>query len=155
MTDIVDGLNYGVALKYLTEPCGEDTEKNRQNLLDTMNRLVGGEQDALWSLFDPEVVFHEAECLPYGGSHYGLEAARAAHGTIYQYFDSILIDLEQILAAGDIAIAYATMTYRVRKNGRTGKFTLAEVYRFRQGKVIEWRVHYFDASKVAEALAAD
>ena len=63
--------------------------------------------------------------------------------------------LEQILAAGDLAIAYAWMTYRVRKNGRTGKFPLAEVYRFRGGKVIEWRVHYFDASTVAEALTAD
>ena len=154
MTDIVDGLNYGIDLKYRSAPGTEDTEQNRRNLLDTMDRLVGGEQDALWTLFDPEVVFHEAECLPYGGSHYGLEAARAAHGTIYQYFDSIKIDLEQVLAAGNIAIAYATMHYRVRKNGRTGTFTLAEVYRFRQGKVIEWRVHYFDASKVAEALAA-
>jgi ketosteroid isomerase-like protein len=155
MTDIVDGLNYGVDLKYLAEPCTEDTERNRKNLLDTMNRLVGGEQDALWSLFDKDVVFHEAECLPYGGSHYGLDAARAAHATIYDYFDTIKIDLEQILAAGDIAIAYATMTYRVRKNGRTGTFTLCEVFRFREGRVIEWRVHYFDANKVAEALAAD
>ena len=155
MTDIVDGLNYGVSLKYRSGTVTEDTERNRRNLLDTLDRLVAGEQDALWSLFDPEVVFHEAECLPYGGSHYGIAAARAAHATIYQYFDSILIDLEQVLAAGDLAIAYATMTYRVRKNGRTGMFTLAEVYRFQGGKVIEWRVHYFDASKVAEALAAD
>ena len=155
MTDIVDGLNYGIDLKYLTDPRGEDTERNRRMVLDALDRLVGGEQDALWTLFDKDVVFHEAACLPYGGSHHGLEATRAAHATIYDYFDTIKIDLEQVLAAGDLVIVYAWMTYRVRKNGRTGKFPLAEVYRFKGDKAIEWRVHYFDASTVAEALAAD
>ena len=156
MVEFVDGLNYGIDLRYRDgEPSGEDTEQNRRNLLAAMDKMVAGDKEALWTLFSPDVVFHEAECLPYGGSHHGIEATRAAHATIYGYFDQIHIDLQQILTAGDLAIAYAWMTYRVRKNGRTGNFPLAEVYRFRGGKVIEWRVHYFDASKVAEALAAD
>jgi ketosteroid isomerase-like protein len=156
MVEFVKGLDYGIDLKYRSAaPSEEDTEQNRRNLLAALDRMVAGDNGALWELFDDTVVFHEAECLPYGGSHHGIEAARAAHATIYEWFDSIHIDLEQILAAGDLAIAYAWMTYRVRRNGRKGRFPLAEVYRFRGGKVIEWRVHYFDASTVAEALAAD
>lgn len=156
MVEFVDGLSYGINLLYRDgEPSPEDTEQNRRNLLDALDRTVAGDKQALWNLFSSEVVFHEAESLPYGGSHHGIEAARTAHATIYEHFDQIHIDIEQILTAGDIAIAYAWMTYRVRRNGRIGRFSLAEVYRFRDGKVVEWRVHYFDAGKVAEALAAD
>lgn len=153
---VVDDLAYRLNLAYRENPpSGEDTERNRQNLVAALDLLVAGDKEPFWALFDPEMSFHEAECLPYGGSYHGLEVAQKAHGQVYDLFDRIHIELEQIMAAGDLAIAYATMTYRVRKNGRTGTFTLAELYRFRGGKVIEWRIHYFDASKVAEALAAD
>lgn len=153
---IVDQQDYAIRLGYRDDPPSpEDTERNRENLLAAIDCLVKGEKEPFWALFDPEMTFHEAECLPYGGSYYGLEVAQKAHDQVYELFDRIHIELEQILAAGDLAIAYCTMRYRVRKNGLTGEFTLAEVYRFCAGKVIEWRIHYFDAGKVAQAIAAD
>ena len=94
MVEFVKGLDYGIDLKYLSSQSSqEDTERNRQNLLSALDRMVAGDNGALWELFDRDVVFHEAECLPYGGAHHGIEAAKAAHATIYDYFDRIHIDL--------------------------------------------------------------
>ena len=156
MTEIVDKQAYTIDLKYRSDATPEaETDRNRETVLAAIDRLVDGDKEPFWAMFDEDVTFHEAQCLPYGGSHRGKTATREAHGTVYEYFDKIHIELEQILAAGDLVIAYAQMSYRVRKNGRTGRFPLAELYRFRDGKVIEWRVHYFDASTVAEALNAD
>lgn len=156
MVDFVDGAGYRVDLAYKTSGFSDqEAERNRARLFHAFDRMVAGEEEAFWDLFDPDVTFYEVDCLPYGGAHRGLEATRKAHATIYEYFDMIHIDLEQVLTAGDLGIAYAQMSYRVRRNGRTGRFPLAEVYRFRDGKAIEWRVHYFDANAVAEALASD
>jgi ketosteroid isomerase-like protein len=151
----VDQIDYTIKLAYRESQPNEDAERNRENLLVAFDCLVKGDKEPFWALFDPDMSFHEADCLPYGGSHYGLAVSQKAHGQVYELFDQIHIDLEQVMAAGDVAIAYCTMRYRVRKNGRTGEFTLAEVYRFRAGKVIEWRIHYFDAAKVAEAISAE
>jgi len=156
MTDYVDGAAYAIHLNYRdAAPSGEDAEGNRAKVMDAIGRLAAGEEEPFWAMFDTDVMFHEAECLPYGGTHVGLEATRHAHDTIYEYFDKIHIELDQILAAGDLVIAYAQMSYGVRKNGLSGKFPLAEVFRFKGGKVIEWRLHDFDASSVAKALDAD
>ncbi len=156
MDNYADGTDNAIRLAYRDNPVpAEITDANRAKVTDAIERLASGDGEALWSIFDDDVMFHEADCLPYGGTHTGLAATRSAHDTIYEYFDRIQIELEQILAAGDIVIAYAWMTYRVRKNGKTGRFPLAEVFRLRDGKVVEWRLHYFDASTVAQALDAD
>ncbi len=103
-------------------------------------------------MYDDEAVFHEAACLPYGGAHRGIEAVKAGYGQIHVVFDRIDALFEQLLVAGDIAIAYQQIDFRVRDNGRTGSFPVAELFRFRDGKVIEWRALYFDADMVARAI---
>ena len=42
----------------------------------------------------------------------------------------------------------------MKGTGETGSMPVAELYRFRDGKVIEWRAMYFDASIMARAAAA-
>ena len=74
---------------------------------------------------------------------------------IHQVFDGVHALFEELLTAGDIVIAYQQIDFRVRKNGITGSFPVAELFRFRDGKVIEWRALYFDADMVTRALAAD
>ena len=156
MGNYAEGAANAIRLAYRDDPpSGEDTEAIRARVMQAIEQLASGDEEAFWAIFDADVAFHEAQCLPYGGTHRGLAATRGAHDTIYDYFESIQIELEQILAAGDIVIAYAWMTYRVRKNGRSGRFPLAEVFRFKDGKVIEWRLHYFDAATVAADIAAD
>jgi len=59
---------------------------------------------------------------------------------------------ERFLAAEDIVILYQTISFRVRENGNTGSLPVAEMFRFRDGKVIEWRALYFDACMVARAI---
>lgn len=136
------------------EPSTDDAERHREALLAAWDAQAAGDEAPFWSLFSPEVVFHEAACLPYGGAHHGLEATKRAHEKIYECYDRVHVDIEQVFFAGDLAIAYVHLRFRVRENGRTGSLPLAELYRFRDGKVIEWRALYFDANLVAEAIAA-
>ena len=142
-----------MVLGYRQNPEVEEVvKKNRKTLLDALDCLAAGNVEAFWAIFDPDVVFYEASCLPYGGAHKGLEATRKAHARVHQVFSSIKTVFEAVLAAGDIAILYQTLTFCVRENGNTGQLPVAELFRFRNGKVVEWRALYFDACMVAQAI---
>ena len=148
-----DGSELSLSLAYRNRPEDRATaERNRAMVMAVFDRLVAGEGDAFWELFDDDVVFHEAACLPYGGAHHGLAATRQAFEVLCETFSDNKVVFEEVLAAGDIVIAYQTITFRVKANGRTGTLPVSELFRFRGGKVVEWRACYFDANLVAAAI---
>lgn len=125
---------------------------NRKTLLDALNCLQSGNEAAFWSIFDPQVSFHEAACLPYGGSHHGLAATQKAFAELCATFSDMHTVFEALLADQDLVILYQTITFKVAANGNTGTLPVSEMFRFRDGKVIEWRALYFDADLVARAI---
>lgn len=142
-----------MVLHYRDHPEDPETVKrNRQTMLDALDSIEAGDWDAFWAIFDPDVTFYEAACLPYGGAHRGLEAARRAYRRIGETFEINAL-MEAVLAAGDIVILYQTINARVRENGNKVTFPVSELFRFRDGKVIEWRALYFDSDMVAKAIS--
>lgn len=129
-------------------------QRNREALIATLNAIIAGGREGLKALYHPDIVFHEADCLPYGGAHRGIDATRAAVGKLFETFDRLHTDVEDVLVSGDLAILYVHVDFRVRRNGRTGSFPACELYRFVDGKIVEWRVFYFDSNMVASAIAA-
>ena len=130
------------------------TSKNRQSVMQALDKVALGDADAFWALFDPEVVFYEAGCLPYGGAHQGIEATKAAFAKLSDTFSENHVVFEEVLGAEELVIAYQTISFRVKANGATGSIPVAELFRFRNGKVIEWRALYFDSDLVARAIKA-
>ena len=148
-----DGSGFTLGLQYRDSP--EDTattERNRKILLDAFDKLATGDVDGFWSIYDPDVVFYEAPCLPYGGAHKGLKAVQAAVEKLLSYYASMHTVIERVLFAHDMALLYQTLTFRTKATGSTGTLPVAELYRFRNGKVIEWRALYFDSNAVAQAI---
>ena len=115
----------------------------------------GTSPGAMWSIFDPDIVFHVPPELPYGGTFRGLEAVRTAHAATRDYYDRIRIEIEQLIFSGDLVLMYFQFNFRARKNGRIGSFPMIEVFRLRDGKVIEWRGFHFAPGAVAAILTAD
>ena len=128
--------------------------RNRKTLTEALEALEAGNVDGFWSIFADDVVFYESSCLPYGGAHVGLEATKQAFGRMSQLYSSVRAEIEAVLAAGDIAIEYQTITLRVRDTGEAVSLPVSEMFRFRDGKVVEWRAFYFDPCMVAKAITA-
>jgi hypothetical protein len=151
-----EGSDLSIALAYRNAPDDRDTaESNRKIVMEVLDRLVAGEGNAFWEMFSPDVVFHEAACLPYGGAHRGIEATQKAFDVLCNTFSDNRVVFEQVLAAGDMVIAYQTISFRVAKTGNTGTIPVAELFRFRDSKVVEWRACYFDSNLVAAAIDPD
>ena len=128
------------------------TERNRQTVMAGIDKVSKGDADGWWAMFHEDAVFHEADCLPYGGAHKGLPAIKKAFETLSLVYAHTTAVFEEILAGGDMVIAYQTITARIKANNNKVVFKVAELFRFRDGKVIEWRAHYFDSNLVASAI---
>ena len=126
--------------------------RNRETLTRAYEFLAAGNIDGWWSIFDLDVVFDEAPCLPYGGTHRGLEAAKKANGDIFEAYDWSRAVIEDIAASGDMTIAYLQFSCRGRATGKKTSFPITELYQFRDGKVIEWRACYFDVTLSLDVL---
>jgi ketosteroid isomerase-like protein len=147
-------LDNELVLAFRESPAEQATAaENRRILMDALEALAAGDADAFWSIFSSDVVFHEAACLPYGGEHRGLAATQQAFGQMTQLYSQMHAVIEAVSAARDIALLYQTISFRVRATGATGSLPVTEMYRFRDGKIVEWRALYFDADMVAGALA--
>ncbi len=142
-----------LVLDYQGHPAFDATaEANRQAIVDSMEAMAAGDADSFWALFDPDVTFYEAACLPYGGAHKGLEAVQQAFGKLAASFSKMHSEFEAVLASRDIVILYQHIQFEAATTGKTGGFPVAELFRFKDGRIIEWRAHYFDACAMAEAL---
>jgi len=142
-----------MVLAYRDQPGFDATaEANRKRITETLDALAAGDGEALWRIFDPDVTFHEASCLPYGGAHRGLEATKAAYAQLCDCYSAMHAVMEAVLASRDIVILYQTITFTAKATGRPGTLPVCELFRFREGKVVEWRANYFDACLVAKAL---
>lgn len=130
-----------------------EAARNRALIEGALEQVLAGNFDGFWDIFSPGVTFHEAACLPYGGAHVGLEATKAAYARMGSTFARMSSVLEAVMASRDLAILYQTITFEVAATGRTGSFPVCEIFRFRDGKVIEWRANYFDADLMARAIA--
>lgn len=130
----------------------EQALANRQALIDVFDQLLRGEEEGFWAMFAPDAAFHEASCLPYGGTHQGLEAIKAGYQQMCATFSAMRSEFHEVLTAGDYCILYQTIAFTVAANGNQGGFPVAELFRFRQGKIVEWRAHYFDACAMAKAI---
>lgn len=131
-----------------------EAEANRAALLAAYEGITKGDTDTWWALFDPEVAFYEAEGLPYGQSCKGLAAAQQGMGDMFATWKQISIDIEEFAAAGDMVIIYMQMTAVSRKTGKTYSGPVAELFRFRNGRIVEWRPVYWDTHKVREVCGA-
>lgn len=144
-----------IRLDYRDYPAFDETARaNRQAIADALEAMAAGDADAFWALFDPDATFYEASCLPYGGAHQGLEAVQEAFGKLAASFSKMHSEFEALLASRDIVILYQHIDFEAADTGKTGAFPVAELFRFKNGTIVEWRAHYFDACQMAEALTA-
>jgi ketosteroid isomerase-like protein len=146
--------NQGMVLDF-RDAAGFDAtaEANRALLIGALEQIEAGNFDAFWDIYDPDVTFHEASCLPYGGTHVGLEATQRAYAQLSATFSEMKAVMEAVLASRDLCVLYQTITFRTAAAGVKASFPVCEVFRFRNGKVIEWRACYFDACLMADAIA--
>ncbi len=130
---------------------GGEACTNRDLMIKAYQRIAAGDQGALVALLDPDVHFVEAPSLTYGCDVRGAAAAVAGVGGMMNAWRTIRVDIEEFAAAGELVIAYMRFTGTSRQTGRIYEGACAEVFRFKNGLITEWRPIYWDTHAAREA----
>lgn len=97
-----------------------------------------GDYDALVSYFHPEIEFHAYPRSPEGVYH-GKQAVREYIENVWERFESVRVEVDELLDAGDQVVAVTTL-HSVPKRGQEEMTVhIVEVFTIRDGLFAERR----------------
>ncbi|WP_234790777.1 nuclear transport factor 2 family protein [Mycolicibacterium wolinskyi] len=109
--------------------------------------------DILAPFFAPDVVLHQAEALPYGGTwrgHDGMERFFTAMSATWSAFEMIEQDF---LSTADTAVVLTQVHARSRATGRDLDFPILQTIRVIDGRIAEVRPFYWDTAAIVAATS--
>lgn len=129
----------------MSEVISPNTTETRRVVSACYAAASANDAAAIAELMDPDVVLHEAASLPNAGVHRGLDAVMRAMVPVFELFDLSRLRLERIVVDGEWGIGLVDIPLR----GRDGEScAVSEVYRVRNGRVVEIRPFYWDTAAV-------
>ena len=111
--------------------------------------------DSALAMMDEDIVWHQAQGLPHGGTYHGLAAVRTAvfDPLDEQWWTDFRADPEEVIGLGEDVVVLGRYTARAKATGAALDIPFAHVWRFRDGRAV--RFHQFtDTRGWVEALGA-
>ena len=120
-------------------------QSNIDTVRQTYAAMANGDAARAMANFAETMVLIEPESLPYGGTYKGLGEVAAAIDAISKHVDLARMKVGRVVADDDIAVAYVTATWR-NPDGTTQEIPVRECYLFRDSKIVEMKVFYWDVA---------
>jgi ketosteroid isomerase-like protein len=128
----------------------EEAHRNRKILINAYEAQLAGEGGALLALLDPEATFQQAASLPYGCVKQGIVDIKDGVARMFSTWRPLRVEILEVAAAGDVVMSYYRFTGTSRSTGETYDALGTEIFRFRSGKIIDWRPFYWDTHAVRD-----
>ena len=126
--------------------------KDRATLDSLYEAFFSGDMESWLSFWNEESIIYEVESLPYGGMHKGLGAIKALAEKMGGLWEDLDLQIHEILGSDSRLIAYGTWNGTGKKSGRRITFPFAEVWVFKDGKVVEVTPIYGDTTLINSVL---
>lgn len=110
-----------------------------------MNAALSGDAETLRSLCHPDFVLEEGSGMPFAGTFSGADGFLAFLGVFMDTFAIERFDAVRAYECGDPDFLASEMELvsTLKSNGQRYDSSLVEIWRFRDGKVISVKPHYF------------
>lgn len=119
----------------------------------TYEAFARGDVPAVLANFDPNVEWHAAEGLPWGGQHNGPQAvAENVFGALMAAVDGFALNIDRFLDAGEYVVALGRYSGQGRQSGKPLDASFAHVWELDDGKLKRF-LHYTDTAQFNEALS--
>lgn len=133
---------------------GQREEANIAIVKRFYDYLASGDRDGAYAnVMAEDCVLHEAPALPYGGIYHGRDRMQATLADVVGRFDEFEVEILDYLAGGDKVVVHLTIKGVGKVSRKPFDTPIMELWRIREGKVIELRPFLYDAAGVAEAVA--
>jgi len=106
--------------------------------------------EALKRLLHPQIRLIEAPSLPYGGDFHGIEGLLQVLNSLFASWKDCAVEMKQVVADGDTAVGLIEIRGVGAKSGIPFEMSVAEVFRVRDGLIVEIKPFYFDTHRLFE-----
>ncbi len=115
-----------------------------------------GDWDAAAQVLAPDVVFHEAPTLPFGGDHHGVDGYRKLADTFAGLADFEFSPMMELLTTDQgVVVVRGAFTVTGKATGRSATTPFAEFYLVKDGLIADVDVFYWDEAAVIDALVEE
>ncbi len=104
-------------------------------------------------LLHRDLVVHEAGGLPYSGEYYGPQGFRELLKSMNESLDLTPGPVTRDCLSDDTVASRFRLTFTARTSGESVEMDLVELYKVRDGLIVELDVYYKDPSAVTALLA--
>ena len=111
-----------------------------------------GDWDKFFAGVTDETEFHEAPSLPYAGTYRGKADIMRGTKQVFGAWEDFSYQIMQYTAGGDLVVAHIMISGIGRKTGKSFSMPIMEMWRLRDGKVVELRPFYWDTARCAECF---
>jgi ketosteroid isomerase-like protein len=127
---------------------------NREFIRTIYEAAAAGDVGPLFAAMGPDFVAYEADSLPWGGEHRGLEANQLLVEKLAQYLDFSTLAMHHYLVDADMVIALGSVVWRGLHGDESVKMPLAEAWQVRDGKAVSLRPFFYDTATMLASKAA-
>ncbi|WP_103383281.1 nuclear transport factor 2 family protein [Pseudonocardia dioxanivorans] len=137
-----------------TEPATADDADAAKNVIRTLlDSVDAGDFDTALATIDPACHVRVPQALPWGGVTEGLEDFLALLVLMADKFKVDILSYE-LWGSGDTPIARIQNNWTAKHTGRTTHMQVVEIYKVRDGKIVDIDVYYQDPD-ILQAMAAE
>lgn len=127
-------------------------ERNKAIVASAYEAFFKGDFAGFFENFADDAVIIEAESLPYGGEYRGRERGTEVLLQIFGSWDDLAIDMEEVLASPTMVAAVGRLKGKSKTTGTPIDFSIVELWRFREGKVVAVEPVYADTFAAIAAM---
>ena len=127
-----------------------DQEKRNLATVKALYEATGsGNFDLAETFLSDDLFITETDLLPFAGVYRGKTALRQLYTKVMGMMDVVGLELKGSTCGGDLVVYWVEFVFPGGKRA-----DLMEMFRLRDGKVVEIRPFYFDPGIVTEAVKA-
>lgn len=131
---------------------GKQEEANLAVVKKVYEYVDRGDSEGWMALVADDCEFHEPPSLPYGGSYIGIRAMRRGLRNMRGAWEDLEFEILNFTAGGDSVIVHLNIGGTGRKTGKHFWLPILELWRIRDGKVVELRPFPFDTTRMVEVF---
>lgn len=131
---------------------GTQEEANIAVVKKVYEYVEKGDREGWMQLVADDCEFHEPPSLPYGGSYIGIQAMRRGLKNMRGTWDDLEYQILNFTAGGDSVVVHLNIGGTGRKTGKHFWLPVLELWRIRDGKVVELRPFVFDTVRMVEVF---
>ena len=127
-------------------------DQSEEVVRDVYQAFGRGDVATVLGAMAPDIEWHEAEGMPYGGVYHGGEAVvQNVFGPIMQDVSDFAVTAEEFISSGDAVATVVRYTGTGKGTGKRLDLPVVHVWKVRNGKIQQFR-QFIDTAKFLEVV---